>query len=87
MKNTILSFLCALLPFVGFAQDSLDYSLNDFVFSSSRWCRHSESQPVKVTRLSFEEANAYNPQTAADMLGFTGEVFLMLHSNPSQSPR
>ena len=76
MKKSFLSLLCAVLAFAGMAQDSLDYRLYDFVFSASRWCQDSESQPVKVSRISFEEANAFNPQTAADLLGLNGDVFI-----------
>ena len=73
MKRILLSLM--LLPFAAFglAQDSLMYSLDEIVVSASRWCQQSQAQPVKVARLSFDEANAFNPQTAADVLGLTGE--------------
>ena len=86
MKKSILSLLCAVLAFAGTAQDSLDYRLYDFVFSASRWCQESESQPVKVSRISFEEANAFNPQTAADLLGLNGEVFIQKSQYGGGSP-
>ena len=86
MKKSILSLLCAVLAFAGMAQDSLDYRLYDFVFSASRWCQDSESQPVKVSRISFEEANAFNPQTAADLLGLNGDVFIQKSQYGGGSP-
>ena len=87
MKRILLSFLL-LLPFaVGvMAQDSLAYRLNEIVVSASRWCQHSQARPVKVTRLSFDEANAFNPQTAADVLGLTGEVFIQKSQYGGGSP-
>ena len=78
--------MCAVLAFAGMAQDSLDYRLYDFVFSASRWCQDSESQPVKVSRISFEEANAFNPQTAADLLGLNGDVFIQKSQYGGGSP-
>lgn len=88
MKNTIVALLSVLISFSVSAQDSLEYHhrLHDFVFSASRWCQESESQPVKITRLSFEESNAFNPQTAADMLGLTGEVFIQKSQYGGGSP-
>lgn len=88
MKNTIVALLPVLLFFSASAQESLEYHhrLHDFVFSASRWCQESESQPVKITRLSFEESNAFNPQTAADMLGLTGEVFIQKSQYGGGSP-
>ena len=88
MKNTVVALLSVLLFFSASAQDSLEYHhrLHDFVFSASRWCQESESQPVKITRLSFEESNAFNPQTAADMLGLTGEVFIQKSQYGGGSP-
>lgn len=68
------------------AQDSLKVSLGEVVISSSRWCRDSESQPVKVARITFEQSNQYNPQTAADMLGLTGEVFIQKSQYGGGSP-
>ena len=86
MKKVFLSFL--LLPFAicSLAQDSLLYNLDEIVVSASRWCQQSQSQPVKVTRLSFDDANGSNPQTAADVLGLTGEVFIQKSQYGGGSP-
>ena len=62
------------------------YSLQEFVVSGNRWCAERESQPLKITALSFEEANVYNPQTAADVLGLTGEVFIQKSQYGGGSP-
>ena len=86
MKRILL--LLMLLPFAtfGLAQDSLAYRLDEIVVSASRWCQQSQAQPVKVTHLSFNEANTFNPQTAADVLGLTGEVFIQKSQYGGGSP-
>ena len=86
MKRVLLSLL--LLPFAigAMAQDSLAYCLDEIVVSASRWCQQSQAQPVKVTSLSFDEANTFNPQTAADVLGLTGEVFIQKSQYGGGSP-
>ena len=86
MKRFWLSLSCAVLSLAGMAQDTLDYRLDEFVFSASRWCQESESQPVKISRLTYEEAAAFNPQTAADVLGLTGEVFIQKSQYGGGSP-
>ena len=86
MKRLLLSLLGFLLISQAGAQDSLMYHLDEFVISSSRWCQQSQAQPVKVTRLSFDEANTFNPQTAADVLGLTGEVFIQKSQYGGGSP-
>ena len=86
MKKVL--FLSLLIPFalVGWAQDTLTYRLDGIVVSSSRWCKESQAQPVKITRISFDKANKFNPQTAADLLGLTGEVFIQKSQYGGGSP-
>lgn len=86
MKNTLLTTILLLAAYASPAQDSLAVSLGEIVVSHSRWCQESEAQPVKIARISFEEANAYNPQTAADLLGLTGEVFIQKSQYGGGSP-
>ncbi|MBQ5628062.1 MAG: TonB-dependent receptor plug domain-containing protein, partial [Bacteroidaceae bacterium] len=86
MKRVLLSFLFLPFAICGLAQDSLLYNLDEIVVSASRWCQQSQAQPVKVTRLSFDEANTFNPQTAADVLGLTGEVFIQKSQYGGGSP-
>ena len=84
MKRLLLLFL--LLPLGSLAQDSIAYKLDEIVVSASRWCQESQAQPAEVTRLSFEESNAFNPQTAADLLSLTGEVFIQKSQYGGGSP-
>ncbi len=69
------------------AQASLDsISLYEVVVSANRWCQERESVPYKVSRTTFEEWNKYNPQTAADLLGLGGEVFVQKSQYGGGSP-
>ena len=86
MKRVLLTFLLLPFAFGCLAQDSLLYNLDEIVVSASRWCQQSQAQPVKVTRLSFDEANTFNPQTTADVLGLTGEVFIQKSQYGGGSP-
>ena len=80
----LFAVACVMAQEVG---DSLcGYSLQEFVVSGNRWCRERGSQPLKITALSFEDANAYNPQTTADVLGLTGEVFIQKSQYGGGSP-
>lgn len=62
------------------------YSLQEFVVSENRWQQLAENLPIKASILTFEEGNAYNPQTAADLLGLTGEVFIQKSQYGGGSP-
>ena len=53
-----------------------DISLDQVVVSASRWSQGSREVPAKITSLSAREVTLLNPQTAADMLGASGEVFI-----------
>lgn len=89
MKRISGIIILIAVAFAAYAEspDTLkSYSLNEFVVSGNRWCRESEIQPAKITSLSFEESNVYNPQTAADMLGLTGEVFVQKSQYGGGSP-
>ena len=85
-KRFFFSLLSLFAISASVAQDSISYKLDEVVISASRWCQESQSQPVKVARLTFEEGNAFNPQTAADLLGVTGEVFIQKSQYGGGSP-
>ena len=94
----ILLLICTLIPLPALADDDVIYAeddtvsalsslmLQELVVSSSRWWQASDIIPTKVTSLDFEETNRYNPQTAADMLGLTGEVFVQKSQYGGGSP-
>ncbi len=68
------------------AQEFGDKRLQEIVISGNRWCQEIDVVPTKITRLDFEQTNAYNPQTAADMLGLSGEVFIQKSQYGGGSP-
>lgn len=94
----LLLLICTLIPLPALADDDVIYAeddtvstlsslmLQELVVSSSRWWQASDIIPTKVTSLDFEETNRYNPQTAADMLGLTGEVFIQKSQYGGGSP-
>ena len=87
LTTALLLLLFALRSHAQSENDTLrGYSLGEFVISASRWCQQKEVQPVRISSISFEESNSYNPQTAADMLGLTGEVFIQKSQYGGGSP-
>ena len=68
------------------ANDSTQVDLEEVVVAVSRWHQNIDSEPVKVTLLGFEEMNSYNPQTAADLLNLSGEVFVQKSQYGGGSP-
>jgi hemoglobin/transferrin/lactoferrin receptor protein len=51
-------------------------NLDEYVVSASRWEQSMRSVPHKITAITPKSVAMLNPQTAADMLGTTGEVFI-----------
>ena len=62
------------------------WALDQVVISATRWNRSEDRIPVKITTISPESSALYNPQTAADMLGTTGEVFIQKSQQGGGSP-
>ncbi len=61
-------------------------SLDQVVVSASKWRQGSRDVPAKITSLSLREISLQNPQTAADMLGSSGEVFIQKSQQGGGSP-
>lgn len=58
---------------------SLNSSLTQFdevVVSATRWSQPSVNIPSKISIISPKDVALSNPQTAADLLGSSGEVFI-----------
>ena len=73
----------------------LDYSiglekqtimLEEFVISAYRWEQNKNEVPNKITTISEKEIEFYNPQTSADLLGNTKEVFIQKSQLGGGSP-
>ncbi|MGB0369241.1 MAG: TonB-dependent receptor, partial [Flavobacteriales bacterium] len=77
---------------LGFETDTLQYSsvkdgeqitlvgaglsLDQVVISATRWNQSKRDVPARISTLSAKEVRLQNPQTAADMIGATGEVYI-----------
>lgn len=62
------------------------FSTNEIVVSASKWTQQKRDVPNKITTVSAKEVALYNPQTAADLLGISGEVFIQKSQQGGGSP-
>jgi len=63
-----------------------DYLLNQVVVSAQRWSTEKAQLPTKVTGIKKTEVEFQNPQTAADLLNISGEVFIQKSQMGGGSP-
>jgi len=61
-------------------------NLDEAVVSATRWNQNTSEIPHKVTSISSKAIRLHNPQTAADMLGASGEVFIQKSQQGGGSP-
>ena len=61
-------------------------SLDQVVISASRWNQNQRDIPSKVSTITSREVALQNPQTAADLLGASGEVFIQKSQQGGGSP-
>jgi len=73
-----LSFELALVP--------TPIRLHEMVVSATRWRQPSDDVPSKITSVSLVETALHNPQTAADILGLTGDVYVQKSQQGGGSP-
>jgi hemoglobin/transferrin/lactoferrin receptor protein len=66
------------------AQTSI--SLDQVVISATRWSQPNRDIPAKITSISAKEVALQNPQTAADLLSGSGEVFVQKSQLGGGSP-
>lgn len=62
------------------------FSLDDVVVSASRWNQNKQDIPNKITTIVPRDIQLQNPQTAADLLGSSGEVFIQKSQQGGGSP-
>jgi hemoglobin/transferrin/lactoferrin receptor protein len=63
-----------------------EISLQQAVVSATRWSQSRQEIPARITTITTEERNLLNPQTAADLLGISGEVFVQKSQQGGGSP-
>lgn len=61
-------------------------SLDQFIVTANRWVQPKLDVPGKVSTISARDVNLQNPQTAADLLGVSGEVFIQKSQSGGGSP-
>ena len=59
---------------------------DEIVVSATRWSQTSRNIPTKIAVISSKEVALQNPQTAADLLGISGEVFIQKSQQGGGSP-
>ncbi|MDP4965767.1 MAG: carboxypeptidase-like regulatory domain-containing protein, partial [Salibacteraceae bacterium] len=61
-------------------------SLNQVVVSASKWSQTSREVPSKIKVISAKDIALQNPQTAADLLASSGEVYIQKSQQGGGSP-
>lgn len=61
-------------------------TLDQIVISATRWSQPRREVPSRITSISPGEVASQNPQTAADLLGLSGEVFIQKSQQGGGSP-
>ena len=81
------------IPFDSVSKTSLlikmepsDFSLEEVVISANRWKQEKREIANKITSISAKELSLQNPQTAADLLTVSGEVFVQKSQLGGGSP-
>ncbi|MGB1248607.1 MAG: TonB-dependent receptor, partial [Chitinophagales bacterium] len=62
------------------------FSLGEITVSATRWQQEINDNTAKVSSISQQEVALQNPQTSADMLGKTGEVYIQKSQQGGGSP-
>jgi len=63
-----------------------EITIEEVVVSANRWNQYSKNIPAKVSVIRSRDARLINPQTAADLLGASGEVFIQKSQQGGGSP-
>lgn len=63
-----------------------NFNLSEVIVSASRWRQSSGDIPSKVISISPKEVKLQNPQTAADLLGVSGKVYIQKSQQGGGSP-
>lgn len=62
------------------------FAFEDFVISASRWEQKRNEVPNRITMVLKPEVRLLNPQTTADLIGLSGEVFIQKSQLGGGSP-
>ncbi|MFA6402758.1 MAG: TonB-dependent receptor [Salinivirgaceae bacterium] len=61
-------------------------NLDEVVISGSKWRQNTNNVPSKIISIAPNEVILHNPQTAADLLGISGKVFIQKSQQGGGSP-
>jgi hemoglobin/transferrin/lactoferrin receptor protein len=61
-------------------------NLDEVIVSATRWSQKTSEIPIKVITISPSAITMQNPQTAADLLGISGKVFIQKSQQGGGSP-
>jgi hemoglobin/transferrin/lactoferrin receptor protein len=62
------------------------FSIDQVVVSASKWSQIAREIPLKITPIAKSQIDFYNPQTAADLLAISGDVFVQKSQQGGGSP-
>jgi len=60
--------------------------VNEIVVSQNRWEQHKGEIPNKIEAIRSKDVNFYNPQTTADLIGLSDQVFIQKSQQGGGSP-
>ncbi|MCC6720870.1 MAG: TonB-dependent receptor [Bacteroidia bacterium] len=66
--------------------EQTNFNLEEIVISGTRWRQSSPDVPSKIIKITSKEVEFQNPQTAADLLGISGKVFIQKSQQGGGSP-
>ncbi len=84
--RTVRMSYAELKGFSIFHLEVADISLDQVVVSATRWSQASRDVPSRVSSISTRDIALQNPQTSADLLGSSGEVFIQKSQQGGGSP-
>jgi len=64
----------------------LSQNMDEIVVSATRWNERAGDIPMKISAINAQDVKLNNPQTAADMLAVSGEVFIQKSQQGGGSP-
>lgn len=66
--------------------EASNMNLDEVVISATKWRQSSDDIPAKIISITPQEVALQNPQTAADLLGISGKVFIQKSQQGGGSP-
>ncbi len=85
-KPILISYSQIQLSGFNIAMEPSSLMLDQVVISATRWRQSSGNVPSKIISITSKEVALQNPQTAADLLGISGMVFIQKSQQGGGSP-